>query len=72
MPRCAFARAICRTMPPLDPLAGNDAHRKACWVDVTDPREQAYAEKRRRIRIEKVLAATNAHSPSTQAALEEM
>jgi oligopeptide transport system ATP-binding protein len=71
MPRCAFARAICRTMPPLDPLAGNDAHRKACWVDVTDPREQAYAEKRRRIRIEKVLAATNAHSASTQAALEE-
>jgi oligopeptide transport system ATP-binding protein len=71
MPRCAFARAICRTMPPLDPLAGNDAHRKACWVDVTDPQEQAYAEKRRRIRIEKVLAATNAHSASTQTALEE-
>src|ERR1700680_4975665 len=43
MPRCAFARAICRTMPPLDPLPGNDAHRKACWVDVTDPQEQAYA-----------------------------
>ena len=71
MPRCVFARAICRTMPPLDPLAGNDAHRKACWVDVTDPREQAYAEKRRQTRIEKVLAAANAQSASTKPALEE-
>jgi oligopeptide transport system ATP-binding protein len=71
MPRCTFARAICRTMPPLDPLAGNNAHRKACWVDVTDPREQAYAEKRRQTRIEKVLAAANAQSASPQSALEE-
>ena len=71
MPRCTFARAICRTMPPLDPLAGNDAHRKACWVDVTDPREQAYAEKRRQNRIEKVLAAANAQSANTRSALEE-
>jgi oligopeptide transport system ATP-binding protein len=57
MPRCAFARAICRTMPSLDPLPGNSAHRKACWVDVTDPREQAYAEKRRRARLEAMQAA---------------
>jgi oligopeptide transport system ATP-binding protein len=71
MPRCTFARAICRTMPPLDPVAGNAAHRKACWVDVTDPREQAYAEKRRQTRIEKVLAAAHAQSASTQPALEE-
>ena len=56
MPRCAFARAICRTMPPLDSVAGNSAHRKACWVDVTDPKEQAYAEKRRQTRIEAMLA----------------
>ena len=58
MPRCAFARAICRTMPPLDPVAGNSAHRKACWVDVTDPKEQAYAEKRRQSRIEAMQAQT--------------
>jgi oligopeptide transport system ATP-binding protein len=57
MPRCAFARAICRTMPPLDPVAGNAAHRKACWVDVTDPKEQAYAEKRRQARLEAMQAA---------------
>src|SRR5881227_962040 len=57
MPRCAFARAICRTMPPLDPIAGNAAHRKACWVDVTDPKEQAYAEKRRNARLEAMQAA---------------
>lgn len=57
MPRCAFARAICRTMPPLDPMAGNAAHRKACWVDVTDPREQAYANKRRQARQEALQAA---------------
>ena len=46
-------------MPPLDPLPGHSSHLKACWVDVTDPQEQAYAEKRRQTRIEKVLAATN-------------
>lgn len=51
MPRCAFARAICRTMPPLDPLPGTDKHLKACWVDVTDPAEQAYAERRRQARL---------------------
>jgi oligopeptide transport system ATP-binding protein len=57
MPRCAFARAICRTMPALDPLAGNSDHLKACWVDVTDPKEQAYAEKRRQARFERMQAA---------------
>lgn len=56
MPRCAFARAICRTMPPLEPVAGNSAHRKACWVDVTDPKEQTYAEKRRQSRLQAVKA----------------
>ncbi len=57
MPRCAFARAICRTMPPLDPLPGNATHRKACWVDVTDPKEQAYADKRRKVRLDALQAA---------------
>jgi oligopeptide transport system ATP-binding protein len=57
MPRCAFARNICRTMPPLDPVAGNSAHRKACWVDVTDPNEQAYAERRRKTRLEAMQVA---------------
>lgn len=57
MPRCAFARAICRTMPGLDPLAGNSDHLKACWVDVSDPKEQAYAEKRRQARLERMQAA---------------
>lgn len=56
MPRCLFARDICRSMPPLDPVAGREAHIKACWVDVTDPQEQAYAEKRRQARAEKTLA----------------
>ena len=56
MPRCAFARAICRTMPALDPLAGKSDHLKACWVDVTDPKEQAYAEKRRQVRLERMQA----------------
>ncbi len=54
MPRCAFARAICRTMPPLDLVAGKSDHLKACWVDVTDPREQAYADKRRQVRLERM------------------
>ncbi|HEU0002715.1 MAG TPA: ABC transporter ATP-binding protein [Ktedonobacteraceae bacterium] len=57
MPRCAFARAICRTMPSLDPVAGTSSHLKACWVDVTDPKEQAYAERRRQARLERMQAA---------------
>lgn len=52
MPRCYFARSICRTMPSLDPVDGNAAHRKACWANVTDPRDQTYAERRRMARIE--------------------
>jgi oligopeptide/dipeptide ABC transporter ATP-binding protein len=56
MPRCAFARAICRTMPPLEAVAGNAAHLKACWPDITDPKEQAYAERRRRARAEALKA----------------
>ncbi len=67
MPRCAFARAICRTMPPLDPVAGNSAHLKACWVDVTDPKEQAYAEKRRQARLEAMQADI---AKSAEAALQ--
>jgi oligopeptide transport system ATP-binding protein len=65
MPRCAFARGICRTMPPLDPVAGNAAHRKACWVDVTDPREQEYANKRRQARIDALQAALKASADET-------
>ncbi len=60
MPRCAFARAICRTMPPLDPVAGKAEHLKACWVDVTDPKEQAYADKRRNDRLEALRVAIKA------------
>src|SRR5438067_7289466 len=68
MPRCAFARAICRTMPPLDPVAGNSAHLKACWVDVTDPKEQAYADRRRKARLEATQAAI---STSVDATLQQ-
>jgi len=39
MPRCAFARSICKTMPPLDLVPGTTNHYKACWVDVTGGRE---------------------------------
>jgi oligopeptide transport system ATP-binding protein len=71
MPRCAFARAICRTMPPLDPLAGGSAHLKACWVDVTDPKEQAYAERRRKARFEAQQAAINATASAALQTSEE-
>lgn len=57
MPRCFFARNICRTMPPLDSLPGNSMHRKACWPDITDPNEQAYAERRHQARVEAQKAA---------------
>jgi oligopeptide transport system ATP-binding protein len=57
MPRCAFARAICKTMPSLDPVSGNVQHLKACWADVTDPAQQAYAERRRQARIASQKAA---------------
>ena len=51
MPRCAFARSICKTMPPLELIAGHSQHMMACWVDVNDPKEQAYADKRRQARL---------------------
>ncbi|MGH2510454.1 MAG: oligopeptide/dipeptide ABC transporter ATP-binding protein, partial [Ktedonobacteraceae bacterium] len=53
IPRCFFARSICRTVPPLDPIAGQAAHLNACWVDVTNPQEQEYAERRRLARMER-------------------
>ncbi|QBD78491.1 ABC transporter ATP-binding protein [Ktedonosporobacter rubrisoli] len=59
MPRCLFARDICRSMPSLDPLAGKSDHRKACWIDVTDPAQREYAERRRQARMEAQKAATN-------------
>ncbi len=64
MPRCYFAHAICRTMPPLDPIPGMAAHRKACWIDVTDPKEQAYAERRRQAREEATRATLSAAAAS--------
>lgn len=51
MPRCLFARDICRSMPPLQAVPGNPEHFKACWPDITAPQEQEYAEQRRQIRI---------------------
>jgi oligopeptide transport system ATP-binding protein len=65
MPRCAFARSICRTMPPLDPVAGNSAHRKACWFDVTDPEVQAYAERRREARQQALQAVVGQPADGT-------
>ena len=62
MPRCLFARNVCRTMPPLDPLPGNATHRKACWPDITDPNEQARAERRRLARVEAQKATIEAAS----------
>jgi oligopeptide transport system ATP-binding protein len=70
MPRCAFARAICRTMPPLDPLASEATHLKACWADVTDPQEQAYAERRRNARLEAQKVALQELAEMTTSAAE--
>jgi oligopeptide transport system ATP-binding protein len=41
-PRCPFRIAKCATYPP-DRRVGRD-HFAACWVDVTDPKEQQRAE----------------------------
>jgi len=38
MPRCYFAHNLCREMPPLEAVDGNASHRKACWINVTDPK----------------------------------
>jgi oligopeptide transport system ATP-binding protein len=64
MPRCLYAHNICKTMPPLDPLPGNATHRKACWPDITDPLEKAYAERRRLARVEaqKAVISEGAHA----------
>lgn len=50
MPRCFFARAACREMPPLEALPGQPAHRTACWADVTDPEQQSMARQRQQAR----------------------
>jgi len=71
MPRCAFARALCRTMPPLDPVDGASNHFRACWVDVTDPKEQAYAEKRRQARYERMQVVLKESAGQTLQASEE-
>ncbi len=68
MPRCVYARSICRTMPPLAPLTGQAAHLKACWIDVTSPQEQAYAERRRQARADRML---NVMQESTLQSVEE-
>ena len=70
MPRCAFAHAICKTMPPLSPLSGNSRHLKACWIDVTDPDQQAYADRRRQARLASQQAAL-AELASATAHIEE-
>ncbi|GCE25489.1 ABC transporter ATP-binding protein [Dictyobacter alpinus] len=50
MPRCSFARVDCQRMPALEPLPGQPAHRKACWADVNDPKQQAIAQQRQQSR----------------------
>lgn len=59
MPRCLYARDICRSMPPLEALPGHAQHLKACWPDILAPQEQEYAEKRRLARIEAQQLALN-------------
>ena len=59
MPRCFYAHNVCRQMPPLDPLAGNATHHKACWPDISDPKERERAEMRRQQRLEKRRATEN-------------
>jgi oligopeptide transport system ATP-binding protein len=66
MPRCFYARNACRTMPPLEIVPGKEAHTKACWADVTNPEEQAYAERRRHKRQEAQLAKLEAASNTLQ------
>jgi hypothetical protein len=58
-------------MPPLDPVDGASNHLKACWVDVTDPREQAYAEKRRQARNERMRVVLKESAVQTLQASEE-
>ncbi|GAC1423679.1 MAG: ABC transporter ATP-binding protein [Ktedonobacteraceae bacterium] len=52
MPRCFYSRSVCSEMPPLDSVGGNQAHRKACWPDISDLKEQERAERRRLVRVE--------------------
>jgi oligopeptide transport system ATP-binding protein len=54
-PRCYFARVICDKKPALaqtTPCSGGTAgttdHSIACWIDVTDPKEQRHAQYRQR------------------------
>jgi oligopeptide transport system ATP-binding protein len=54
-PRCPFSIERCNTFPP-DVVVG-PSHISACWVDVTDPAEQARAMRRGFIPLRPVVGA---------------
>jgi oligopeptide transport system ATP-binding protein len=68
-PRCPFRIDKCKTYPP-DQMVGPN-HFSACWVDVTDPAEQARAAKHGFIPLRPILGtvageSAPASSPSAQ------
>ncbi len=66
-PRCLFARTICNMKPPLQAMEDEPEHSKACWLNVHDPRERAYADQRRLARlIAQQKAAAAARTKTTQ------
>jgi oligopeptide transport system ATP-binding protein len=64
MPRCFYARKACLEMPPLEQVVGQPAHLKACWPDISDPKEKERAERRRlaRVAAQQKLSAEAANS----------
>jgi oligopeptide transport system ATP-binding protein len=67
MPRCLFARTICNMKPPLQAMEDEPTHSKACWINVHDPRERAYADQRRLAKlIAQQKAAAAARTRTTQ------
>ena len=67
MPRCLYAKNVCRSMPPLEPMPEQATHRKACWVDIIDEKEQIRAKERREARQEKLQSVLESSLKSASA-----
>jgi oligopeptide transport system ATP-binding protein len=59
-PRCPFVLPKCQTYPPAVNVGGG--HRTFCWVDVTDPAEQARASARGFVPLDRIRSGGGAAS----------
>jgi oligopeptide transport system ATP-binding protein len=67
-PRCPFVLPKCKEYPPA--MAVGPGHKSYCWVDVTDPDEQARASKRGFVPLRQVDSSFTGSSSSSSSLTE--